>query len=98
MLFHEYVCYCKGKPPLIILFFLYRFRYASTVVDHEVWQARREERQRIEMENTLPREQRKISRRLRWSATKDRRKFVFNFFFKLCLLFSISGLYFVFQK
>uniref|UniRef100_A0A7M5ULL8 RING-type E3 ubiquitin transferase n=1 Tax=Clytia hemisphaerica TaxID=252671 RepID=A0A7M5ULL8_9CNID len=55
-----------------------RFRYASTIVDHEVWRTRREERQRIESEQTQSRQQRKISRRLRWSATKDRRKAIYR--------------------
>jgi len=44
------------------------------MVSHEAWQERRAERERAEAQHQQSREQRKISRRLRWSATKDRRK------------------------
>lgn len=55
-----------------------RFRYSSTVVDSATWAQRRQERERAENQRATGREQRKISRRLRWSATKDRRKAVYK--------------------
>ncbi|XP_057298870.1 E3 ubiquitin-protein ligase Topors-like [Hydractinia symbiolongicarpus] len=55
-----------------------RFRYRSTIVDHERWALRRSEREKAERERAQTRQQRKMSRRLKWSATKDRRKAVYR--------------------
>ncbi|XP_065674240.1 uncharacterized protein LOC100207129 isoform X4 [Hydra vulgaris] len=55
-----------------------RFRYQTTLVDSHAWARRRAERERVENALSQGREQRKMSRRLKWSATKDRRKAVYR--------------------
>ncbi|XP_065640629.1 E3 ubiquitin-protein ligase Topors isoform X1 [Hydra vulgaris] len=55
-----------------------RFRYQTTLVDSHAWARRRAERERVENTLSQGREQRKMSRRLKWSATKDRRKAVYR--------------------
>ena len=45
------------------------------MVDADAYFARREESQAILQQNNQRKQQRRIDRRLKWSATKDRRKY-----------------------
>jgi len=55
-----------------------RFRYRSTITSNETWALRRAEREQAERERMSEQRQRKMERRLKWSATKDRRKAVYR--------------------
>ena len=55
-----------------------RFRYRSTMVDRDEWEARRLERERLEQEYLASRQQRRMKRRLKWSAMRDMRNNVYK--------------------